>query len=639
MAQQGGQAGPISPERDVIHESDMHGIVALLQLSAGKGERERESRKRRDSIGSPTQLCSPGKRGRGYSPGGASLSPPSRMMHMPATHHMPCMSPPQVGLQSIQGLQVPGVASISSMVRVHELSEWARQEKSRVDRATAPLPDGVASIAFADRGGAQSLQSRVVSKRALQREARREARRNEIKQEESRGGLQSGAAAQGVELERPAVAASEIGSLHVDEGRDKGGTGTGRNTREVLDQTAPIELMKPMEPMEPTRKDDKHGSLLAFIGREFFYSDIDESWYGEGRTQIDRVLWDMGFDTEAVDVMLTKPEWAALVSSVQGSRGPRRLSSKFMNDSRAELRRNRERGEDRDLYPVGQAVTAMHPETLEIRDGTVLSFANNGRYQVQFDPADLGVHTIPASGLRKTSQTSPFGQLHSTGQHGPGVQQSPHVHPPEMQSMHVQSVPMTQQQSMAGVPLSHMLAAFIQHTRTPETSPEKVPIYALPSHQNEMPGKSPSQLLEDVYQSKLEEEAKAALESIFDRGAVEGMEAAQKRSFVLSELNKALRSACSQENRDIIDRNVSHMYADCVDEIDSIKDGQGMLGGAIQPLLDFGLAIEFETGCRGHERMRHELGGHIKELMAMLMMLERMPGMFDVFLRGLDLLS
>jgi hypothetical protein len=281
----------------------------------------------------------------------------------------------------------------------------------------------------------------------------------------------------------------------------------------------------------------------------------------------------------------------------------------------------------------------MHPETLEIRDGTVLSLASNGRYQVQFDPADLGVHTIPASGLRKTSQTSPFGQLHSTGQHGPGVQQSPHVYPPEMQSMHVQSVPMTQQQSMAGVPLSHMLAAFIQHTRTPETSPEKVPIYALPSHQNEMPGKSPSQLLEDVYQSKLEEEAKAALESIFDRGAVEGMEAAQKRSFVLSELNKALRSACSQENRDIIDRNVSHMYADCVDEIDSIKDGQGMLGGAIQPLLDFGLAIEFETGCRGHERMRHELEGHIKELMAMLMMLERMPGMFDVFLRGLDLLS
>lgn len=198
---------------------------------------------------------------------------------------------------------------------------------------------------------------------------------------------------------------------------------------------------------------------------------------------------------------------------------------------------------------------------------------------------------------------------------------------------------MPNQHGMVGVPLSHMLAAFMQNTRTPETSPEKAPLYGMPGHQYQMPRKSPSQLLEDAYQLKLEEDAKAALESVFEGEALKGMGAAQKRRFVLSEMNKALRSACSQENRDVVDRNVSYMYADCADEIDSIKDGQGMLGGAIGPLLDFGLATEFQAGWRGHQRIRQELEYHIKELMAMLMMLERMPGMFEIFLRGLDLLA
>ena len=642
MAQQNGQSGPLSPEREVIQESDMHGIVALLQLSAGKREK---SRKRRDSIGSPTQLGSPVKRSRGFSPGAASLSPSSRAMHMPTMHPMPCMSPPQVGLQSIQGLQVPGVASISSMVHLHELPDWARREQVRMDRATAPLQNGAVEMGFSGPGQVQKSQLRVMSKRALQREARRHA----LDRKNISDGLKSDTAARAISrdgLEGTAAVAPEVDGGQVNERWDKTGRETGSANEEAMGRTGPVEPMEqtgtagPSPGIKPRphmdlRTDDKHGSLLAFIGREFLYSDQDKAWYGEGRAWMDGLLQDMGFDTTG-DVMLTKAEWAALQSSMKGSGDLRRLSSRFMKDSRAELRLYRERTGAGHAYTVGQAVTAMHPETLEIQDGIVLSRSGKDLYNVQFNRVDLGVHLIPASGLRKASQMSTGAQPPFVGQPGPSLQQLPGMYPPGMQSS---PISMQNQHGMVGVPLSHMLAAFMQNTRTPETSPEKAPLYGMPGHQYQMPRKSPSQLLEDAYQLKLEEDAKAALESVFEGEALKGMGAAQKRRFVLSEMNKALRSACSQENRDVVDRNVSYMYADCADEIDSIKDGQGMLGGAIGPLLDFGLATEFQAGWRGHQRIRQELEYHIKELMAMLMMLERMPGMFEIFLRGLDLLA
>ena len=68
---------PLSPDRTALHENDMNGIVALLQLSAGK----KSARKRRDAVSSPSYLGSPDKRSRLYSPGGTALSPSARVMH------------------------------------------------------------------------------------------------------------------------------------------------------------------------------------------------------------------------------------------------------------------------------------------------------------------------------------------------------------------------------------------------------------------------------------------------------------------------------------------------------------------------------------------------------------------------------
>ena len=664
MAQQNEQFGPLSPEREVIHESDINGIVALLQLSAGKRE---SSQKLGDGVGSPTQLGSPAKRARGYSPGVSPLSPSSRLMHMPTMHAVPTMptmptmltldtlSPPQVGLQSIQGLQVPGVSSISSMVHLHGfLPEWAKQEQTRVNRATAPLPDAAVTMASLRSRRIQESHPRVVSKRALQREARRKARRHAIYSSKIMDGLQSETVARAIGrdgLDGPPAArgANESDGGHMEQGRVgvlvEGGAARGSADGGAVGRIAPMEqpgtagmsARTEETPGMDLKNDDEHGTLLAFMGREFFYSDQDEAWYGEGRAWMNGVLHDLGFDT-TVDVMLTKAEWAALQFFMRGHGGLRRLSSRFMEDSRSELRLCRERGEAGHVYAVGQAITAVHPQTLEIQDGTVQGSVKH-LCRVSFDRADLGVHPIPTKELRKAIQTRSTGALPPpAGLRGPGMQQAPIMHAPGTQSL---PSSMPHLQGTEGVPLSHMLAAFIQSTgmQTPETSPEKLPMYGLPGLQHQMSGKSPSQLLEDAYRSKLEEDAKKALESVFDGEALKNMDLSLRRRFVLSEMNKALRSACSQENQVTIDRSVSYMYADCADEIDDIKDGHGMLGGTIRPLLDFGLCPEFEAGWRGHQRIRHELENHIKELLAMLMMLERVPGMFNVFLRGLDLLT
>ena len=672
FAQPNDTDGPLSPKRDAIQESDMNGIVALLQLSAGK----KNNRKRRDVMNSPSQFGSPDKRGRGYSPVGAPLSPPSRVIQMLP---MSAMSPRQVGLHRVHGLPGSGVSSsIPGMVHLHEVPSWMKEAQKRMDRATAPLP--VTSTTATSLASGQPRQSElwVVSKRTLQRGGRREAKRHAQYRETLRSISQLSRPAGPVEgpVEAPVSVAGKTAEVgygahgHVDgeggldvkvdgsrAGIISGDEASGAKIASKVTPPDPVgATVRVGRPLMDLRRDDRHGTLSAFIGREFFYSNAEEAYFGEGREWMNGVLQDVGLDATG-DVMLTKAEWAALRSSMKGRGAIRRLSTKFMHDSRAELRMHREREGAKHTFSVGQAVTAVHPETFEVQDGVVLTLAGADKCRVQFDRVDLGVHLVPMIMLRKANQpglgslAAPGGTVAAVPATMPGAQGTPNIstsqgmhglqHIPNVQphSTESRSIAMQQQMAPVAIPLSYMLTAYMQNSgmRTPDTSPEKLPSYGLPQHHH-VPVHSPSQILGDAQHVKIEEDTKVAAEFRFNEEAIKEMSVPEKRRYVLSEMNRALRAACSPENKNRIDREVSFMYADCVDEIDNIKEGQGMLGGAIHPVLNFGLDIEFQAGWRGHQRIRNELKEHIKQLLTMLMMLERTPSMFDVFLRGLELL-
>jgi hypothetical protein len=300
------QQSAVSPDRGnaELHESDLNGIVALLQLSAGK----KQKKNRRDVIHSPS-FSSPSKRSR-YSPGGTSLSPSSRLgpPGMVAT----AMSPTQAGLQ-VPGMMYP--------VHLHDIPDWMKRAQARMDRVTGP--------------------TRVVSKRAGQRAARREAAKQAEKQAEKQEAL----------FEK-SLLQEKVDVVSTSSGQPLNNSGQPLNNSDgqMLGKGGCV---------------DRYGSLMGFAGREFVYSDVDAGWYREGRVWMDEILQEVGFDTTG-DVMLTRAEWAALRSAMACNRGDgkstiRRLSRKFMHDSRIQLHMYREASSYR--FSVGQAVTAVHPES------------------------------------------------------------------------------------------------------------------------------------------------------------------------------------------------------------------------------------------------------------------------------------
>ena len=676
-------ADPLSPERDELHESDLNGIVALLQLSAGK-----KPRKRKDVISSPS-YASPGKRGRGYSPMGAALSPPARVMHAAPGMHIATSPHRAMYLQGVQ-----------------ELPEWMKEAQRRVERMAAAVGTVVSSSG--GRGvevGSLPLSGRhnaprgpmvtsrvVVSKRAVARATRREMKRQAQIHETMRARAQARMADiaalnsdvddwEGcVERDNDGAEKKEKegnpdASVDLNEANDPKETSVDNpenlDTLNGLDKYE-AQLSTKATAMDPEKDgSDKHGSLIAFIGREFLYSDVDKKWFGEGRVWIDGVLQGMGFDTTG-GVKLTRAEWAALRSLMKGNGAVRRLSSQFMHDSRAELYAHRvnESALPENVFSVGQAVTAVHPDTQEVQDGVILTLAGKDFCRVQFDRVELGVQLVSNSMLRRVIKAKPsFGGLSS-------MMPSPPLPPmmPVAPVLHQSPQPYGQnynyqQVAPMAMSLSNMLGAFMHHTsgsmRTP--SPEKVPNYGFNGRFG-LPSQSPSQLYADpqnlnlhlnpshqmspnnprIHAIKPEDEnprfeklqvqtAPPTPNFAFDEDAVKGMENPdERRQFMLDAMYTQLKAACKQSDLELIEHQVGALWGDVSRDLGDIRDDRSLMN---QPEHS---NYEYKLNCLDREnfkRLHQGIESHVKRLMAMLMMLERTPTMFDMFARGLELMS
>ena len=155
--------------------------------------------------------------------------------------------------------------------------------------------------------------------------------------------------------------------------------------------------------------------VASFIIREFFYSDVDRLWF-EGKNDDAEYtmaslcddVFGLGKEQEGPRALeLHRHEWWALRSLLGAQhvasgdenvvyRKPRRFSKKFLNESRADLYAYRDRvyASSQQILKVGQEVTAIHPKTLELEDGAILTMGERGTCRVQFDKVDLGVHLV-----------------------------------------------------------------------------------------------------------------------------------------------------------------------------------------------------------------------------------------------------
>lgn len=137
---------------------------------------------------------------------------------------------------------------------------------------------------------------------------------------------------------------------------------------------------------------------------EWFYSAIDKPWFD--RNTFKDFLDHAGIGHKCKK--LQRAEWAMIRRSLGR---PRRLSLQFLHEEREELeayragvrKRFKEKGSGVGDLPegvprpliVGQRVTARHPATGQIHDGSILTVDHaNSKYRVQFDRQELGVQQL-----------------------------------------------------------------------------------------------------------------------------------------------------------------------------------------------------------------------------------------------------
>ncbi|KAI7750261.1 hypothetical protein M8C21_015970 [Ambrosia artemisiifolia] len=163
---------------------------------------------------------------------------------------------------------------------------------------------------------------------------------------------------------------------------------------------------KQMEPKEAScdLKDKAFGYLSSSMVRrwatyEWFYSAIDYPWFA--KREFVEYLDHVGLGHIP---RLTKVEWGVIRSSLGK---PRRFSRNFLREEREKLWQYREsvrkhytelRSGTREGLPtdlarplaVGQRVVALHPESREVHDGSVLT-VDHDKCRIQFDRPELGV--------------------------------------------------------------------------------------------------------------------------------------------------------------------------------------------------------------------------------------------------------
>ncbi|XP_019179816.1 PREDICTED: protein ALWAYS EARLY 3-like isoform X2 [Ipomoea nil] len=135
---------------------------------------------------------------------------------------------------------------------------------------------------------------------------------------------------------------------------------------------------------------------------EWFYSAIDYPWFA--KKEFVEYLHHVGLGHVP---RLTRVEWSVIRSSLGK---PRRFSVQFLKEEKEKLNQYREsvrrhytelcegtrEGLPTDLarpLSVGQRVIAIHPKTMEIHDGSVLT-VDHSRCRIQFDLPDLGVEFV-----------------------------------------------------------------------------------------------------------------------------------------------------------------------------------------------------------------------------------------------------
>ncbi|KAL1539095.1 protein ALWAYS EARLY 3-like [Salvia divinorum] len=135
---------------------------------------------------------------------------------------------------------------------------------------------------------------------------------------------------------------------------------------------------------------------------EWFYSAIDYPWFA--KREFVEYLYHVGLGHVP---RLTRVEWGVIRSSLGK---PRRFSEQFLKEEKeklnqyrysvrkhyTELREGVREGLPTDLarpLSVGQRVTAIHPKTREVHDGSVLT-VDHSRCRVQFDQHELGVEFV-----------------------------------------------------------------------------------------------------------------------------------------------------------------------------------------------------------------------------------------------------
>ena len=226
---------------------------------------------------------------------------------------------------------------------------------------------------------------------------------------------------------------------------------------------------------------------------------------------------------------------------------------------------------------------------------------------MQFNRVDLGVHLVSTTMVRSVATSAGHGVVSNGSQ--PGVGGS----------------------VLAPMPLSNMIGAFmqqyVQKTNTP--SPDKMPLYA--NYGMHFPGQSPVQLSKGVNTRIKEEPPKIE----FDREKLDAMDPCQRRRYLLEALNEALQQACGQERTLAIRQGVDRMYSECLKEIESLREGKCVLHEAAE---EGDTLTASGTGSGGGKSLQAEVAAHIKSLMAILFMLERVPSMFETFVHGLELL-
>ncbi|KAK9289020.1 hypothetical protein L1049_017491 [Liquidambar formosana] len=135
---------------------------------------------------------------------------------------------------------------------------------------------------------------------------------------------------------------------------------------------------------------------------EWFYSAIDYPWFA--KREFVEYLDHVGLGHIP---RLTRVEWGVIRSSLGK---PRRFSEQFLKEEKEKLNQYREsvrthytelragtrEGLATDLarpLSVGQYVSALHPKTREIHDGSVLT-VDRSRCRIQFDRPELGVEFV-----------------------------------------------------------------------------------------------------------------------------------------------------------------------------------------------------------------------------------------------------